>query len=530
MLRLLLFFLSIVVLGSCSPVEKHNRQLSRMHTVAQLKKDTDFAYDKLKKLHPQLYWYISKERLDFKFDSLKSTITTPMTALDYFKKLSPVIATIGQGHINLSVPSRIFTKAEQKAIAAKGVGPFSQFDFEFVGGKMYVVKNKSYEAGVVAGSELVAVNGIPTEELVRHYTSWFGSDGYNQTFKHERIAKLFPTWFSLEYGLQDSLAYRFKFHDSIQDITILRKVIDTTKPAPKPKVKKVKTKAEKEKEKALAKKKSVRGWDPSTGLYNRNLHFKEADSSVAVLTIRRFQSGNYEAFYKQAFEDIKKNKASTLIIDLRNNPGGRLDEIAFLYRFLADTAYVFSDRNYVRSKTSMLWTDYFAGSSIAGKVTRGIAAPLYYGFHYFNTRKDEKGNYYFASRHTKTLQPDPNSFKGKVYVLINGGSFSASSIISSNLKGSKRAYFVGDETGGAFNGTVAGRMPGFNLPHSNLKLRFGLMFIAAHYKGELDGRGIFPDKQIVPTLEDRIAGNDPEMAWVLQDIAAAKSSDLTEQQ
>jgi C-terminal processing protease CtpA/Prc len=43
--------------------------------------------------------------------------------------------------------------------------------------------------------------------------------------------------------------------------------------------------------------------------------------------------------------------------------------------------------------------------------------------------------------------------KEKIYVMINGGSFSASSLISSNLK-TPKVTFVGEETGGAFNGTV----------------------------------------------------------------------------
>ena len=102
-----------------------------------------------------------------------------------------------------------------------------------------------------------------------------------------------------------------------------------------------------------------------------------------------------------------------------------------------------------------------------------------------------------------------------MYVLINGGSFSASSIISSNLKGSKKATFVGTETGGADNGCVAGIMPVWTLPHSKLDLRFGLMTCEAPYKAEQDGRGIFPDKAITPTLIDRINGTDPELEWVL---------------
>jgi C-terminal processing protease CtpA/Prc len=40
---------------------------------------------------------------------------------------------------------------------------------------------------------------------------------------------------------------------------------------------------------------------------------------------------------------------------------------------------------------------------------------------------------WYAS-HTRQHQLSPNAFKGKIYVMINGGSFSASSLISSNLK------------------------------------------------------------------------------------------------
>jgi C-terminal processing protease CtpA/Prc len=108
--------------------------------------------------------------------------------------------------------------------------------------------------------------------------------------------------------------------------------------------------------------------------------------------------------------------------------------------------------------------------------------------------------------------------------LINGGSFSASCILSSNLKGSGRALFVGEETGGAFNGTVAGIMPVVTLPESKLNLRLGLALIQPHYKTEIVGRGIFPDVSIKPTLQDRINGNDPELNWVLDDIKGLHSA------
>ncbi len=104
-----------------------------------------------------------------------------------------------------------------------------------------------------------------------------------------------------------------------------------------------------------------------------------------------------------------------------------------------------------------------------------------------------------------------------MYVLINGGSFFASSLISSNLKGSERAIFVGEETGGAYNGKVAGMLPMLKLPKSKLNFRLGLARLAPYYKTANDGKGVFPDLEIKPTLEDRINGNDPELYRVLNE-------------
>ena len=134
--------------------------------------------------------------------------------------------------------------------------------------------------------------------------------------------------------------------------------------------------------------------------------------------------------------------------------------------------------------------------------------------------KESDGKKYYAT-HTRPHKVNPHAFKGKIYVLINGGSFSASSLISSNLKSSKRVTFVGEETGGAFNGTVAGFMPVLELPHSELKIRIGIMAMVPHHKTEIIGRGIFPDKEITPSLEDRLQGNDPELNWILSNSKAS---------
>ncbi len=79
---------------------------------------------------------------------------------------------------------------------------------------------------------------------------------------------------------------------------------------------------------------------------------------------------------------------------------------------------------------------------------------------------------------------------------------------------------MGTETGGDYNGTVAGFMPVIQLPHSKLKVRMGVMNFAPFYQTPVKGHGIFPDINIQPTLEDKIQGKDPELDWILNNIKA----------
>jgi hypothetical protein len=48
------------------------------------------------------------------------------------------------------------------------------------------------------------------------------------------------------------------------------------------------------------------------------------------------------------------------------------------------------------------------------------------------------------------------------------------------------------------------------------------MMMAPHHKTEIKGRGIFPDKEISTTLEDRLKENDPELNWILNDLRTSQ--------
>lgn len=516
MKKIVMLVIAAVLLIQCTTIKSHNNHLNDLIPEKDLHSDVDFIYIKLQQLHPKLYWYISKEDLDYKFDSLKTTITKPLTSFEFYQKLSPVIANVRQGHLFVSPPQKIFTRQETQVITKKGNGPFSQFDFELFDNKLYVVRNKSYDKSIKIGTEVLAINGIQTQDLLMKYNKWFASDGFNQTYKRNAASRKFSTFYTFENGILDSICYHFKYQDTLKIVSIKRKVIDTTETNKKQSKKKLNA-FEKAKIKADEKQKSIFGYDVNTKIYNRNLRFIEKDSSIAIIKILSFMEGDFRTFYKESFSKIDWYKSKNLIIDLRDNGGGRLNEIAYLYSYLSDSTFVFVDESQVTTKTSLFHADYFKGGSLGIKALKIIFSPLYYGYTFFSVHKNNDGKYY-QSINTKPHKVSHDAFKGKIYILINGGSFSASSIISSNLKSSKRAVFVGEETGGAFNGTIAGNMPTIKLPKSNIAVRMGLKAIVPYHKTTLEGRGIFPDVTIIPTIEDRIKGIDPEMNWVLNNI------------
>jgi len=505
-------------LFSCQSTKKFNQQLTQPIAVAQLQKDVDYSYKKLKQLHPKLYWYISKEKLEYKFDSLKKSIQQPMTGLAFYKELSQVVKNVGQGHLEVAPSLPKFTKKEAQAINKKGKSPFSQFDFEYIDNKLIITKNRS-RYNIKANTEVISINSEKPSDLIALFSKRIASDGYNTTFFNRLSAMAFGKLYTNYKGnYQDSLRLVLKLEEKDSLFVVKRDTFGLNSNQKMPKLSK---KERKEK----AKFNSKYGFNSDTKTFTRELKFLDKDSITAMISIKQFSNGNYHDFYEEAFNILSLANTKNLIIDLRNNGGGRLNEIADLYSYLTLEPFVFIDDYEVVSKTSFLHMNYFKGSGYVTKFFKILGAPIFYPLFYFKTRKEENVTY-LSNRHSKLRKPEPNNFKGKIYVLINGGSFSASSIISSNLKSTQRAFFVGEETGGAYNGTVAAQMPLVQLPNSKVNLRIGLALVSAAGKTNIEGRGVFPDKEILPTLEDRKSNIDPELNWILEDIRREKEVEL----
>jgi C-terminal processing protease CtpA/Prc len=116
-------------------------------------------------------------------------------------------------------------------------------------------------------------------------------------------------------------------------------------------------------------------------------------------------------------------------------------------------------------------------------------------------------------------------FDGRLFVLIDHGSFSTTGHFLAHLRASSRAVFVGRESGGG--ALCADASEHLVLPHSQLRLRVATKtFLADVADAFVDG-GIVPTIEVIPTVDDVVHRRDPVLAR-LGEILGADLAELTE--
>lgn len=510
-MKYLVAVLSLVCITSCMSVKTINRQRKSYIQPEDLKSDVDFAHKKLEALHPNLYWYISKKDLDFKFDSLKNTINKPLTPIQFYFKLQPVISQIREGHLTLRIPDKKYSK-KYLANLKDTKGLFSRLDYYIEDNRLFVEKNKDSVQNIQPGTEILSINDVPVSKNMEKYNLLISSDGYNTTFKPYFLKDVFFNFYTVEHGILDSVKIKTQYKDEVKTLTLKRENKNS----------------EELKKDRLAKKrtseKKINDYVFSTDSYNRNFKFLDKDSSIAYIKVKSFSETHSKKFYKDSFKKIQDSKSDFLVIDIRNNYGGSLAEIHNLYSYIAKEPYSLIKPAQITSSSSPLKTNYFRKSNSVDYLFKTIAYPGYVFSHLFSSYKGKDGNYYYKIKASKPTPPKTNAFRGKIFVLINGGSFSASSIIASKLKDDKRVTLVGEETGGANDGTVAGFYSYQVLPNSKIDLPIGLVLVQPNIQFTNTQKGVTPDIEIKETLEDRLEKKDKALTWIMDEIKKEKKA------
>jgi hypothetical protein len=121
-------------------------------------------------------------------------------------------------------------------------------------------------------------------------------------------------------------------------------------------------------------------------------------------------------------------------------------------------------------------------------------------------------NNYEYSDNLTLKEPKPNVFTGKLYVLMNGICFSSAADLVSDLKKTTEAVFIGEETGGTYEGPTGGDNIVIQLPNSKIMVRMSPNIqIGYMYQKHPIGRGVLPTHAIKYTIKDILEERDLEM-------------------
>lgn len=121
----------------------------------------------------------------------------------------------------------------------------------------------------------------------------------------------------------------------------------------------------------------------------------------------------------------------------------------------------------------------------------------------------------FIDRRIETI-PASAPFVGPLAVLVDSGSVSAAEVLAAALQESGRAVIVGQRTPGV---VVASRH--LNLPDGG-RLSIGMQELRTPAGVVLEKRGVTPDVEITPTLEQRRAGQDVALAAALERLGVSR--------
>ncbi|RYG27384.1 MAG: hypothetical protein EOO01_41445 [Chitinophagaceae bacterium] len=201
-------------------------------------------------------------------------------------------------------------------------------------------------------------------------------------------------------------------------------------------------------------------------------------------------------FIDSAFLAIKNAGAKTLVIDLRNNEGGVEEYGGYLYAYLARQPFVYYRKVTVANNKEPTVKQY---------------AFLPPGYEQALPHVQEKNGEFLwpLQEYLSEHLPKANAFNHKVYILTNGFSFSVTAEFASTVRTTKRAIFIGEETGGAYEGNNSGVFASVTLPNTKLTAGIPLMgfYMNTDDRTKKD-RGIQPDITLVATVQDLLKGRD----------------------
>lgn len=404
--------------------------------------DLQTLRNNLEKYHPGLYRYTSRDSIDLLFKEIDARIT-PQPVSCFYGEITMLLSRIRCGHTRSSPPSSVFKEF-------KGHSWFFPATVKYINKRLFIDQNFDINNTLKRGYEILSINNKSMEEINNLIFPHLSADGFITSSKYRMTENNFGFYYYL-YVEQGAESYELQLNDENGDLLCI----------------------------------AVKGlnWENIEHSQNNKLPLTlQLEPAYALLNIRTFDSGtisaadqDYYSFLEKTFATLKEKKVKNLILDLRGNGGGDDNYGATLVSYLAKNKF-----NYFESiEVTAEYSDY-------GNVTVRNGKRL---------MTKHKG--------LDAWDPHPNRFTGNVYILIDGLSFSTCADVATVLHHHQWATFIGEETGGGYDGNTSGHSKRLMLSNSEIRVNLPMWKYSTANAGHgYYGRGVIPDYTPIQTQKE----------------------------
>lgn len=442
-----------------------------------LRQDVDILAASLKEIHPSLYQFLSEEAFDAEVGLLKAALTDSLTELEFHLKVRELIAAIRCGHTHAKPSDAWYRHVTGQKILLP-------FDILIHEGKMLVNRVYSDSLPLRGGDEVLSVADLSSEEILSRMMKIQQRDGNHLGFVYRGIERNFRTYFAFLFNLAGPLEVEYSAGGGAPRLASVQFVTSGATAIPA-------SGAPLRRDSVL-----MEGAGATFGISGQT-------GSPAVLRISGFKSRGYVQFYKEVFREIEARNVNTLVIDLRNCGGGYFLHGNRLLRYLKTDKF---SMHFHRPKGRIKKSPHLE-SGFFSRATR-LAFRLMP-----DRQKNDQRDYVLSYKPFRR-----HHYDGKVYVLIDGGSFSLSSYFSSKLDGEPNTTLIGEETGGGAAGTSAILWYKLVLPQTGIFVSIPEYYLDNDNPDAVFGRGLFPDRELRRTVEDALGIGDSWMERIYSEM------------
>lgn len=449
-----------------------------------IQQDLAELQQKLAASHYDLYAHVSQADQDNHLKALQNSVDGCMTT-QQAELLMQRFASFGRvAHARVELPTHTFVQHLKEG------GLMFPLDIKSDGQTIWVTANYSAQQSIGTGDQITAINGLPTEQLLRQLRHYLSADTDLMFGGFLEFYLPMLLWFEL--GDQTQFAVQFKTDNGTTQLNLAAisqsQMQSRAAQLPKP--------LELDWQRIAEVKADAIG-------YLRPGPFFDTTTDTENV----WDNGAFKGFIDGAFETFQQHSVKAVLIDLRNNPGGDNSFSDLMIQWFADQPFQFAARFHVKV------SDAFRGSNEARLALEGDQVNQAGASYRFKQAYQNLPNGSFFDFPLTPVQPRSDRLAVPVYVLVNRHSYSNTVTVAAMLQDGGFATVMGEETTDL--ATTYGAMEQFNLSHTGIQVGFPKAFIVRP-SGDETIRGVVPDVLIkTPLFEDQ---SDPVLTTALEHV------------